>query len=337
MAMSKAILVGLAAGAVVLIILGPSRAQTIRPNEPQIEEVLRQHLRKLDRWGVLQLLYTEGQIDSTQKQRAGYSAHPEELSLLAEDEDSGVRFYVAVNRHTPLDVRLRLVYDPSGLVRGGVASGLRFDPLASEDVQKITEKMALQLVGDPLPLVRLALAQNEDLPPAAFDGLAHDPDPIIRRELGDNLKTPQPVLSILAQDTVAAVQIQALKHRNLPVEWLERRSGDPSPLIRVAVCENINTPLSVLERLAGDADPLVRKAVASHAATSLEMLRKMVGDNQVAVVLAVASHPHADRELLVGLVDDPRDIAVRQIAQERLVPLLRREIREDILERWENK
>lgn len=314
-------------------------AQTLSEKEPQpeFEENLRRHLRKLDRWGVIKLLRTEQDVDNQQIKRARSSAHPEELAMLAEDEDGGVRFYVAVNQHTPLDIHLRLANDPLPHVRGGVSLALIYDPLASKNIREFTEKIALNLARDPQPVVRYALASNKNLGPAVYAVLARDPDPAIRQKLAENLNAPQSALEIMAEDSVVAVKIQVLKHRNLPRNLLVQKSADPSPFIRLAICENINTPSTVLERLAGDEDPQVREEVAAHPVTSLEVLRKMVDDDDLQVVLAVTRHPKADRDLLFELANDPRDEVVRQTAKERLIPLLKSEIREDILERWENR
>ena len=313
-------------------------AQTLPEQEPQPEweERLRKHLRKLDQWGVLQLLRTERDVDKQQKKRARYSTHPEELGLLADDEDGGVRFYVAVNRHTPLDVRLQLAFDPLSHVIAGVAMSLIYDPLASLAIRNLTEKIGQHLAQDSQPLVRLGLASNLFLSPSLFDLLAGDGDSLVRQKLAENLHIPQNTVAILGQDSVVAVQIQALQHRNAPRSLLEAMGEDGNTMVRLAVCQNLNTPLGVLVKLAADADTLVRQGVAGHPGTPLETLREMAQDDVVEVVLGVAGNPGADRELLLSLAADPRDIAIRQEAQKRLVPLLREEIREDVLERWED-
>ena len=64
---------------------------------PSVEKWLRGHLRKLDGWGVSDLMRTEQSIDHEQKRRANTSTNPRELALLADDEDLGVRFFVAAN------------------------------------------------------------------------------------------------------------------------------------------------------------------------------------------------------------------------------------------------
>lgn len=312
-------------------------AQTLPEQEPQPEweDRLRQHLRKLDRWGVMQLLRTERAVDEQQKKRARYSTHPEELALLADDEDGGVRFYVAVNRHTPLDVRLHLAFDAMAHVRAGVAMSLIYDPLASTAIRDLTEKIGQHLAQDPQPLVRLGLASNLFLSSSIYDLLAGDGDSLVRQKLAENLHLPQNTVAILGQDSVVTVQIQALLHRNAPRSLLEEKGEDGDTRLRLAVCRNLNTPLDVLVKLAADTDSLVRQGVAVHPGTPLETLREMARDDVVEVVLGVAGNPGADRELLLSLASDSA-IAIRQEAQKRLVPLLREEIREDVLERWEN-
>ncbi|MBT4097546.1 MAG: hypothetical protein HOE86_07875, partial [Gemmatimonadetes bacterium] len=92
---------------------------------------------------------------------------------------------------------------------------------------------------------------------------------------------------------------------------------------------------SVLDALAFDANPLVRRQAAQHPNMRLPTLRQLFDDSDISVLQAVASHPHADRDLLMQLAFDDRDAQVRVTAQDRLEPLLRREIRDDILERWQ--
>ena len=308
-----------------------------RGAELTIEEDLRRQLRKLDRWSVMQLLRAERDVDAKQKMRARSSSNPEELALLAEDEDNGVRFYVAANRHAPLDVHLLLSQDPEPIVRSGVALSLVYDPRAENFPRKLTGRIGLKLSTDSSPLVRLGLANNRDLPESVYDALAGDGDPLIRQQLAENLKTPKLVLEKLVQDSVQTVQIPAVKHRNLPGSWLVQLGDDPSPIIRRAVCQNINTSFVTLEKLATDLDPDVRHAVARHPKTTAETLEALARDIDPQVLLAVVQHPHAGRELLLRLSGFKQELAIRQIARERLVPLLKGEIREDVLERWESQ
>lgn len=302
--------------------------------KPSIEEQLRQHLRKLRGWGISQLMRTEQKVDNEQKRRANTSSNPRELALLAQDEDVGVRFLVAVNRYTPIGTLIGLASDPKPTVRSGVALSLAYDPLDSESVRQVVEDLGIRLARDEQVLVRLGLLTNDRLPERVFETLSADADFMVRTKLAEHHLAPQRVLMDLAQDSVYTVRATALRHRNLPPDWLRQASGDPLPLIRMSVTSNVNTPLSVLDSLASDPDPGVRLLLAKHQRTRLATLRRMSGDPEVDVILAVANHPTADRALLTKLAFEAEEGAVRSTAQRRLEPLLRKEIREDILERW---
>ena len=172
---------------------------------------------KLGRWGVSKLLHTERSVDREQKRRANTSTNPQELSLLAEDEDLGVRFFVAANRHTSLGSRIYLAGDPEATVRTGVAMALAWDPLATRSTRQIITDLATKLAGDPNVLVRLALVENRQLPPTVFDTLVRDPEEMVRWKLASNLDTPSRVLTQLTSDAKHPVRIAALPHRKPPV------------------------------------------------------------------------------------------------------------------------
>jgi hypothetical protein len=302
-----------------------------------LEAYLRQELKKIERWGVERLLQTEQRLDEQQKYRAYTSTNPEELALLAEDEDCGVRFFVGANSHTSPRIKSQLANDPVPYVRSGVAMSLSHDPKADPENQKKIRDIAERLARDSDELVRLSLAGNEKLSPVVFDTLASDPDFLVRQKLAENLHASGQALVILAQDSIEAVQIKAVQHRNMPQAWLARMSSHPSAQVRIAVCRNVNTPIKVLSSLATDPDSLVRRAVANHTNTSAKTLKRMIDDEDIEVLSAIAHHPKADRTTLMKLAFDERDAAVRMAAQKRLIPLLRSEIREDVLERGNSR
>jgi hypothetical protein len=303
--------------------------------EPTVEGWLRLHLRKLDGWGVSKLMRTEQSVDREQKRRANTSTNPQELALLADDEDRGVRFFVAANPNTPLGSRIFLARDPDPTVRTGAAMALVWDPLEKSSTKKLITGLAMKLAEDVIVLVRLALVENKQLPPSVFEKLASDPDEMIRWKLAANLDTPGLVLKQLAADSRRPVRIAALQHRNLPISVLTEMAADTNSVIRQAVCMNINTPLNVLADLATDVDSAVRRLTAQHPNTPLMTLEQLAQDPDPSVILAVAMHPGADRSLLTTLAYDDTHADVRVAAQGRLQPLLRREIRDDILERWD--
>lgn len=298
------------------------------------EEQVRLQIRKLDALGLRRLLQEEQQIDKVQRERAKLSTSPRELTELAGDEDSEVRFFVAVNRNTPLEVVQTLAADPEGQVRTGVAIALNQRPLGPVADAATIEALALNLAADPQVLVRLKLAENRELPPAAYEVMAGDPDQLVRLRIAQNPQSPSTALAQLAQDSVEVVLEKAFAHRNMPREQIEAAVSQPFAKVRLAIAQNINTPIGVLEQLMGDQAPEVRRAVARHPNTTLALLDRMRADQDLEVLQALVAHPRADRKLLTKLARDDRDAGVRLAAQKRLVPLLRQEIREDLMERW---
>ena len=309
-------------------------AQQVVGSSLSLEEELRQHLRKLDRWGIVQLLRTEQAVDEKQKVRAQSTSNPDELALLAEDEDSGVRFYVAANKNVPLDVQLQLVEDPEEVVRGGVALSLYFSPQDTPLIEELKRKIAERLAGDDKPIVRMALVSNTTLPDKIFDTLATDPDPIIRQKLSENVSIPRSSLIILARDEISAVRASAATHTNMPDSLLTVLSGDAETSVRTAVARNVNTSIGVLISLVRDDEVNVRLAVAGHPKTPLSGLKTLAVDPNIPIQVTVAKNPQAGKDLLMTLADYERDLEVQQVARRRLEPLLRGEIREDVLERW---
>jgi hypothetical protein len=298
--------------------------------EPVVEENIRQQLDKIERWGIERLLHAEKEVDQEQKRRAENSANPDELALLSRDEDSGVRFYVATNRYTPMHILAKLALDPAVHVRSGVAMGLGH---SNRRDQAMVRALSGDLVQDPQVLVRLVLAQNPMLSSAIYDSLAKDDDFVVRLKVAGNKGVSPQVLSALADDDNIEVRIAALSHRVVSPVLLERHVGDPDESIRLAVAANPNAPLVVLSRLSADPSVGVRATVAVHANSDSGLLGGLIEDQEEAVLLAVASNANVNRKQLMRLAA-LESVNVRAAAEKRLEPLLRSEIREDILERW---
>jgi len=301
---------------------------------PSVEDRLRKDLRKLSRSGVSQLLRWEFEVDREQKRRANSSSNPRELVKLADDEDTGVRFFVAANRNTPLGTRLALAADREPAVRSGVAISLAYDPLATVDRRRLSQMIAARLAADENVLVRLSLVTNERLPTESYETLARDSDYVVRQKVAENPAAARAALVKLAQDTVLTVQTAAFLHKNMPPDQLAMAAGDGNPMVRLAISQNLNTPVVSLDSLANDTLPIIREMAARHPNTSLISLHNLATDNDASVVLAVVEHPTANRDILTTLAYSSTEGSIRALAQKRLEPILREEIREDIMERW---
>ncbi|MEE3235189.1 MAG: hypothetical protein VX294_13555 [Candidatus Latescibacterota bacterium] len=309
-------------------------AQTSRTNNSEIEEELRLHLRKLDRWGLTQLLFTEKQVDQRQMDRARNSTNPEELFQLAQDEDESVRFYVSANKHTPLDVQMELAQDLNDVVRSGLASSLQISIREEKFRKEIKTKIATKLMKDEMPVVRLALANNIFLTGEIYDNLAMDADPVIRLNLSENPRASRNALTTLSSDEFELVRENVAKHHNTPRSVLTSLSTDQAVIVRAGVATNINVPATLLEILGQDSENEVLRAVARQHNTRLVTLKVLVLSEDSEIQLAVAKNPNTSRELLTFLATGKREESVKNQAQSRLEPILRNEIREDVLERW---
>ena len=73
----------------------------------------------------LQLLRRAEELNTEQKERAKRTINSRVLKKLSEDEDPGVRFYVAFNTYTPVDALEKLAEDPNQTVRWAVARNSR--------------------------------------------------------------------------------------------------------------------------------------------------------------------------------------------------------------------
>ena len=299
-----------------------------------IEEELRRHLRKLDRWGLTQLLFTEKQVDQRQMDRAKNSTNPEELFQLAQDEDESVRFYVSANKYTPLDVQMDLADDANDVVRSGLAGSLQISVREEKFRKQIKVKIAKKLIEDDIPVVRLALANNIFLTREIYADLAMDADPVIRLNLSKNPRASRIALTMLSGDEFELVRENVGKHHNTPRDVLTNLSKDEAVIVRAAVAANVNVSATLLELLGQDTETTVLRAVARQQNTKLAILKTLAISPDIEIQLAVASNPNTSRELLTLLASGKREKSVKDIAQNRLEPILRDEIREDVLERW---
>ena len=309
-------------------------AQGAQTSDSSIEEQLRRHLRKLDRWGLTQLLFTEQQVDQRQMDRARNSTNPEELFQLAKDEDESVRFYVSANKYTPLDVQMELAQDQNDIVRSGLASSLQISVREEKFRKEIKTRIATKLMQDELPVVRLALANNIFLTGEIYEDLAMDADPVIRLNLSKNPRASRNTLALLSNDAFDLVRANVGRHHNTPRNILENLSTDEAVSVRAAVATNVNIAASLLENLGKDSENEVLRAVARQHSTRLATLKVLANSEDAEIQLAIATNPNTSREILTLLASGKRDESVKNKAQSRLEPIIRNEIREDVLERW---
>ena len=137
------------------------------------------------------------------------------LSILAKDENNGVRTYVASNSNTPTSTLEKLSKDKDYGVRRYVAS-------------------------------------NSNTPISTLERLSNDENGSVREGVANNPNTPTSILEKLCNDEVRLVRLYIASNPNTSISILERLSEDEEYEVRYHVAINLNTPTSILEKLSKD-------------------------------------------------------------------------------------
>jgi hypothetical protein len=108
----------------------------------------------------------------------------------------------------PLWLLQQLAGDPSGRVRGWVASNPACPPALLQQLAQVPE-----------PWVRGSVALNPQSPPGVLVALARDPIRGVRQGVASNRACPPQALELLARDPDQWVRGAALRHPNCPPRW----------------------------------------------------------------------------------------------------------------------
>ena len=133
------------------------------------------------------------------------NASPEMIEELAEDEDSYVRYEVAKNPNTPIDILTKLAEDENSDVRWGAIR----NPNTPADILR-------ELAEDKEWYVRYEVTRNPNTTVDILAKLAEDEDWSVRQAVADNSRTPVEILMKLAEDKderVRKVAISQLRRR----------------------------------------------------------------------------------------------------------------------------
>ncbi|MDA0747734.1 MAG: hypothetical protein O2954_14530 [bacterium] len=301
---------------------------------------------KVDNREFLRLLRRAEDLNKEQKQRAKRTINARVLTRLAQDEDPGVRFYVAFNPWTPAKVLVDLARDANQTVRWAVAMNTRVlfqvDPAFREYLDNGTLNLELETAFGArgaapgrealIEIVeqgrrwriagvdRTYTLEHEDgvltvfnTPTAreALQELAKDYVEIVRVGLASNGQTPPTILRNLAQDVSRVVQQKVAANRNTEPVILEILSRVQDPSIRLKVAQNPHTPLRVMERFSIVNDETFRVAVAQNPGTSPAILLGLIFDSSDSVRRAVAAHSSTPVPALLRLAEDV-DLEVRK-------------------------
>jgi len=216
---------------------------------------------KKDPVGCIKYLLAAKQIDHLKDQEwvgIGNDAlkrmiqQPESIELLrflsSCSHNKGIRYIVAGNSNTPVDVLKRLASDLDLYVKCAVA-GNSNTPV---DVLR-------QLVSDPRSSVRQGVAFNSNTPVDVLERLASDPRSSVRQGVAFNSNTPVDVLKRLVSDPRSSVRRGVAFNSNTPADALRQLVSDPDLYVKCDVAGHSNTPVDVLIQLASDSVESVRK------------------------------------------------------------------------------
>lgn len=127
------------------------------------------------------------------------------LIKLSKAEDMSIRWAVAKNPHTPVDILEKLAKDKVNLVRALVATNPN------------TPSHVLSKLFNDEKIVRDGLSGNPNTPPKILKTLADDSDKMVRMRVAENPSTPIEVLEYLKndinEDVVKAVEASLNKRR----------------------------------------------------------------------------------------------------------------------------
>ncbi|MCW5731605.1 MAG: DUF2336 domain-containing protein [Alphaproteobacteria bacterium] len=186
----------------------------------------------------------------------------------------------------------------SRMFRGKVT---RVEPLDYED--------AKNLIQDPDPDIRRAVARRQDVRPEILYYLAEDKEPLVRREIAANPAAPLQADLLLASDEDDEVRyelarkigrllpnlsrVETTRLRELTIETLETLASDALPRVRAELAEVIKTsrlvPRELVLRLARDIEEIVSAPVLEYSPLLsehdlLEIIRSGIGPGALTAI-----------------------------------------------------
>ncbi|MDT5028550.1 MAG: hypothetical protein QOE61_4976 [Micromonosporaceae bacterium] len=218
---------------------------------------------------------------------------------------------LALNRHLPDDVRLRLAEHVDSSVRAALVIG------GEHGGRELFDR----LINDPDRRVREYLAQSEAVPADLRARLAHDPDPQIRATLACWWpEAPEAVRRILLTDPVGAVRAAAcgtyyarLPHPVPPADLHIDLFDDP--VTRAGVVRYLDLAADTSLRLATDPDDEVRQELAAHPQLPPDLRDQLAEDSSARVRVAIFARPDTPEPIRYRIYSDLQQDTGRLIDQ----------------------
>jgi len=252
---------------------------------------------------------------------------PAVLSILAGDKDKNVRSAVAFNTSTPEHVLKTLSCDDNECVRKGIASNSN-TPVAC----------LRQLSRDPSVSVRSKVAEHTN-DTVSLELLAADIEPEIRKYVACNSNASARVMEILVgQEITLYIALELSKRTDCPAralsylvtglekfknksECLYLDGGNHDVYILKNILRNPNLSAWALNYLCtATAYPYetewASEKIASHPNTSAETLVSLNRGGSKKVRIEVAKHPNTPNWVLAELMTSDEDEVIQRIASE---------------------
>lgn len=113
----------------------------------------------------------------------------------------------------------------------------------------ITEKIAMMLVDDPVPVVRIALASNSKVSRACLHILSRDPHKSVQLAVARNTKTASNDLDFLSKHEWRNVRIAVINNTATIASTLSSMHKDTDPGVLCALAKCRRTPVGALNAL----------------------------------------------------------------------------------------
>lgn len=183
---------------------------------------------------------------------------------------------------------------------------------------RVDTALFTRLAYDPCVGVRVALADNDAIPPGIAHILAHDSEPAVRARTAEYPFLAPETFALLAADPRPEVAYIVAYHASIPVEILARLAGSEHRCVRMAVADNPRTPADILARFAlGDGSD-EKRAAAQNSSTPVHVLEALAEDEGEGwwVKRGIASNAAATPYILTCLARFP-EAYVQSVVAER--------------------
>lgn len=169
------------------------------------------------------------------------------LEILSTDCDGYVKYCVAINKHTPIQVLASLANEEEDIV----SIGLLKNPKTPIDIVR-------RLVTHPNGTVA-KMAVNTKLVPAHSEDSSLFYCPAYVRSNYANMTCNPEILELLANDIDRDIRRGVASNRHTPIETLASLVNDEEEIVLIALLKNRKTPISAISQIVNHSNPTIAK------------------------------------------------------------------------------